>query len=585
MGDAPLRILVIEDDPDTRANLRDILELDDFAVETAGSVAEALAPRAWENLAAVLIDRQLPDGSAEDLLPRLRQAAPGAALLVVTGHADTRGAIAAIRLGADDYLLKPIDPDELRARLGHVAGRLRSAEEIRTLSSIPDENPNPVLRVGSDGVLHYANAVSAPLLHLWQCAVGKPLPEPWRRQTQQALRTGRPSEVEVTCGPQTFSLVLAPIVGRNHVNLYGRDVTERKQAEEALRRERDFAENVIETAQAIVLVLDRHGRILRFNRYLQELAGYRLEDARDRDWFDLFLTPEDAPRLREVFRQTLAGDDTTGTRNTIVTRSGQRREIQWANRPLRDGHGDVIGVLAIGHDVTALEEAQGKLLQAERLAAIGQMMTVLAHESGNALARARACLEMLALEVEDRPEATELIGRVHKAQDHLQQLYEEVRGYAAPLKLDREPWDVALVWRQAWHHLAVTRQGRACELREHRGGLDLTCSIDTFRLEQVFRNLFENSLAVCADPVVLDVTCADAVLAGRPALQVSVRDNGPGLTPEQHGRIFEPFYTTKVKGTGLGLAISRRIIEAHGGTIEVGASAGPGAEIVLTLPR
>lgn len=584
MERAPLRILVIEDDPDARANLRDVLELDDFAVETAGSVAEALAPRAWAGLAAVLIDRQLPDGSAEDLLPRLRRLAPAAALLVITGHADVRGAIAAMRLGADDYLLKPIDPDELRARLGHVAGRIRAAEEIRTLSSIPDESPNPVLRIGQGGVIRYANAASAPLLRLWQCAIGKPLPEAWLRQTEQALRTGQTREVEVACGPQTFSMVLAPIVGRGYVNLYGRDATERKQAEEALRRERDFAENVIETAQAIVLVLDRHGRILRFNRYLRDLSGYRLEDARDHDWFELFLTPEDAPRLREVFRQTLAGDDTTGTRNVIVTRSGQRRQIQWANRPLRDGRGDVIGVLAIGHDITALEEAQSKLLQSERLAAIGQMMTVLAHESGNALARARACLEMLALEVEDRPEATELIGRVHKAQDHLQQLYEEVRGYAAPLRLDREPWDVALVWRQAWQHLAMARQGRAAELREHRDGVDSSCPLDAFRLEQVFRNLFENALAACKDPVVLDVTCAEATLAGRPAVQVSVRDNGPGLTVEQRRRIFEPFYTTKVKGTGLGMAIARRIIEAHGGTLEVGTAA-TGAEIVLTLPR
>ena len=64
-----------------------------------------------------------------------------------------------------------------------------------------------------------------------------------------------------------------------------------------------------------------------------------------------------------------------------------------------------------------------------------------------------------------------------------------------------------------------------------------------------------------------------------------MRDHGPGLGPEQKQRLFEPFFTTKTKGTGLGMAITKRIVEAHGGQIAVGEGAGPGAEIILILPR
>ena len=64
-----------------------------------------------------------------------------------------------------------------------------------------------------------------------------------------------------------------------------------------------------------------------------------------------------------------------------------------------------------------------------------------------------------------------------------------------------------------------------------------------------------------------------------------MRDHGPGLSPEQRQRIFEPFFTTKTRGTGLGMPITKRIVEAHGGTIAVGEGGGPGAEIILTLPR
>jgi signal transduction histidine kinase len=224
-------------------------------------------------------------------------------------------------------------------------------------------------------------------------------------------------------------------------------------------------------------------------------------------------------------------------------------------------------------------------VQNERLAAIGQMITGLAHESGNALARSQSCLEMLTWEVEDRPEAMELITRIQKAQDHLKHLYEDVRAYAAPVKLQREAWDLSAVWRQAWENLALQRQGRDAVLSEDIGSVDLRCAIDQFRLEQVFRNILENSLAACTGPVRIDVSCAPSELGGLPALAVTVRDNGPGLTPEQQRRIFEPFYTTKTKGTGLGMAIVQRIVEGHGGQISAASTPGGGAEIRFVLPR
>jgi signal transduction histidine kinase len=212
-------------------------------------------------------------------------------------------------------------------------------------------------------------------------------------------------------------------------------------------------------------------------------------------------------------------------------------------------------------------------------------MTGLAHESGNALARSQSCLEMLAWEVEDRPEALELIRKVQKAQDDLRVLYEEVRGYAAPLRLEYDEVDLRALWRQVWADLAPARQGRAATLVEEPGGPEPRCRGDLFRLGQVFRNILDNSLAAARGPVRITVRCEEARLEGRPALTVAVRDDGPGLTPEQRRRIFEPFYTTKTKGTGLGMAIASRLVEAHGGRIVVGPHGPPGAEVLVTLPR
>src|SRR6516165_7247379 len=157
----PMRVLVVDDDPDTRANLCDILELDDYAVETAGTAAEALDRNDWPDLSAVLLDRRLPDGTAEELLPQLRRLAPDAAIMIVTGYADLQGAIAALRQGAADYILKPINPEALRASLARVVERRRltldkerSEAAFRTLV---EAAPCSIMILRPDHTLAYFN--------------------------------------------------------------------------------------------------------------------------------------------------------------------------------------------------------------------------------------------------------------------------------------------------------------------------------------------------------------------------------------------------------------------------------------------
>ncbi len=115
---------------------------------------------------------------------------------------------------------------------------------------------------------------------------------------------------------------------------------------------------------------------------------------------------------------------------------------------------------------------------------------------------------------------------------------------------------------------------------------DLGCTADPFRLEQVFRNILDNALTAGSAFVVNRIRPArQRSSTASPAIQVAVRDYGPGIEPEQRPKIFEPFFTTKAKGTGLGMAIAKRIVEAHGGRIAVGDADGPGAVFLITLPK
>jgi signal transduction histidine kinase len=239
----------------------------------------------------------------------------------------------------------------------------------------------------------------------------------------------------------------------------------------------------------------------------------------------------------------------------------------------------------LARTAAAHQHARAQLLQSERLAAIGEAMAALAHESRNALQRSQAGLEMLVKRLKDRPESLELLGEVQKAQCDLHELYEKVRSYAAPLQLRCRNTHLGQLASETWAHLSVQRSGRAVQLTQSSTAANLQCSVDPTAIGQVFRNVFENALAATNQQAEIHVAFADDHLHGAPALRISIRDNGPGLTAEQRLRIFEPFYTTKLHGTGLGMAIAKRIVEAHGGTISVGSSAGPGAEVMIRLIR
>jgi len=229
-----------------------------------------------------------------------------------------------------------------------------------------------------------------------------------------------------------------------------------------------------------------------------------------------------------------------------------------------------------------LMHAEERARQAERLAAIGETMTALVHESRNALQRSKANLEMLSEEVEDRPEALKLVERVEKAQEDLHQLFEEVRQWAAPLNLRREECNLRQLWREVWSNVVHAQSAKKLRLDE-KSPETVTVSVDRFAMGQVFRNIFENAVEASPADEAVEIACYDATNDLGDSVVISIADRGPGLSAEQQHRIFEPFFTTKTKGTGLGMAIASRIVQSHGGSIA--ASSPGGARIEITLPR
>ena len=229
-----------------------------------------------------------------------------------------------------------------------------------------------------------------------------------------------------------------------------------------------------------------------------------------------------------------------------------------------------------------LKDAEQKIIQSERLAAIGQMMTGIAHESRNALQRSRACLDMLELDLESHDEQKDLVQRTRCALLELQTLYEEVRNYAAPIVLEKSVENLDELCTEVWGKILEER-GAIPIAMEIKAVDSVPCKVDKYRLSQVIRNVFENSIAVSLPGSRITAVFLKPMDLGRDAVQLRIIDEGPGLNDVQRERIFEPFYTTKTKGTGLGMAICQRIIDAHGGTISIG-NPKIGAEIVIEIP-
>ncbi|HMO85168.1 MAG TPA: ATP-binding protein, partial [Lacipirellulaceae bacterium] len=363
---------------------------------------------------------------------------------------------------------------------------------------------------------------------------------------------------------------------------YEFEYVRRQQELERQRGERRFRQ-LVENASCLIVILRPEEELLYFNRCAEDVTGFRADDLRRQHGSVLRLLGQDtnvvSRRLRAVLEQSVP----QSYEERMQGRTGPPRWVTWTLTRI-DEFEEGPAVLAVGHDVTEARLASEQLLQANRLATIGEMYTGLAHESRNALQRLRVCTDRLMDQVSDRPDAVEVLQRAQRAQDDLRQLLDEVRSFAAPIVLERTRCRLPALWREGWSLLQTMHRSRRATLADSGIDAGLEIVVDRFWIVQAFRNVLENALAACGDPAIIRIGCRLFQVEGSECVEITIEDNGPGFAMETVDRAFEPFFTTKSTGTGLGLAIVRRVIEAHGGVVAAGNGPDGGARIYLTLP-
>ncbi len=155
------------------------------------------------------------------------------------------------------------------------------------------------------------------------------------------------------------------IDGKSMVLGIARDITSRKIIENELRKERDFSQNILDTSQVVILVLDAEGNVVSINPYFEKISGYKIDEVKGVNWFAKFLPDRDRAKIKNVFLSVKEGTPVRGLINSILTKSGSEISIEWFNQVLRDESGKIIGVLSTGQDVTSRLLTEEKIRMSE----------------------------------------------------------------------------------------------------------------------------------------------------------------------------------------------------------------------------
>jgi PAS domain S-box-containing protein len=238
-----------------------------------------------------------------------------------------------------------------------ITARKRAEEAIRRIAQFPEENPNPVLRVAADGALMYANAPARALLGACGAAADSSPPEPLAALATEAAQQGRVIERELPVPDgRTFWWGATRPAGEDYVNLYARDITKRKRAEERLRVQ-------IEHMPIACILHDTEFRFTGWNPAAEEIFGFSAAEAIGKHPCDLIVPPQARTHVRQVLARLGTGEAEVESLNENLTKDGRTILCRWTNTPVRDAAGRIVGCLSMAEDVTETIRSRQALLQ------------------------------------------------------------------------------------------------------------------------------------------------------------------------------------------------------------------------------
>ncbi|HZC21940.1 MAG TPA: PAS domain S-box protein, partial [Candidatus Binatia bacterium] len=360
------------------------------------------------------------------------------------------------------------------------------------------------------------------------------------------------------------------------------DVTGLRTSQSELHRERDFSGKILSNTQSLILVADTAGLISYANRRWHD-AGFEQRELLGRPLIEL-VAPGFAHALSDAVHKTLESQQVDNLELEIERRNGGAGKFSANLSPMRDEQGIVTSIVAVLTDITDSADLRDKLVHAEKMAAVGQLVSGVAHEVNNPLTAILGFADLL-LESPDLPETARKDLRVilQEAQ-RTKQIVQNLLSFARQMPPQRNALSLNPILRRTIQLRSYDFNSHGVEVIEHLDdGLPEVVG-DAQQLQQVFLNILNNAYDAVHEvgrPARIEITSTRS----GDFVEVSFADNGNGIIHSD--KIFDPFFTTKEigKGTGLGLSICYGIVQEHGGEILCHNNAGgQGATFIVRLP-
>ncbi len=618
------RILVVDDEPAVMHSCERILKRNNFVV--TGITDSTAVPNVLrqETFDLLLTDIKMPRIDGLELLKIAKEIDPHITVVLITGYGTMEDAIRAIRLGAQDFLMKPFEPKELVQTIEtSLAKRNLLRDSLRLQTLLPLLEINKMLQITGGEVSLVQRVLETACTQLGAARLA------WLNTQSNAEVTVVPAVAPASTLPVAALTAVTesgqPVwvlgsgelisAAAGRVNIVGAAlpllikgqlagiltaeagsapfgqisldlltvmagqlaiIIENSQLFQQAENLRAFNEDIIKNMTNGLIAIDRAGVITAFNPAAAAMLGCPIEQALNRPLAQAIPAAE---QLAGVFNATLAsGQAVPRTEILAAHRNGHSLAISISTALLGQENG-AVGVIEDLSEIKALEAEHRRL---DRLAALGEMSAVVAHEIRNPVAGIAAGVDYLTRNALPGTAEAQGAAMIQNEVKRVNRILEDILFVARPLQLNKTAQPLPPIVRMVQHR---------CQPQIEASGAALVINIDeqlpnlwvdNERLEQVLTNLVIN--ATQALPQGGTITISAAIDATRPAVIIRVSDTGPGIDPDTQPRIFDPFYTTKTKGTGLGLSVARRIIEEHGGDITVASEAGRGACFTLSLP-
>jgi PAS domain S-box-containing protein len=463
------------------------------------------------------------------------------------------------------------------------------APPLRALQGDVVRNLEEMVRTPGSGELRYREVSAAPVRDgsgaiIGSVSVVRDITE--RKQAEEALQKAR-DELEERVEERTEEL-------KKTNEVLQAEIADRRKAEEALALASAYNRHLIEASIDPLVTIDREGRISDVNAATEQITGYSRTDLIGSDFSDYFTEPEKArDGYRRVFDEGLVRDYPLEIRH----RDGHTTPVLYNASVYRDEAGRVIGVFAAARDIADLKQLEAQLRQAQKMEALGTLTGGIAHDFNNVLAAIIGFAEPARDKLNEGSREKRHLQRVFEAGLRGRELVKQMLTFSRQTEQEKKPLQLSSIVKETIKLLRASIPATISIRTDVRSESGLIFA-DPTQIQQVLMNLCVNAThAMQERGGVLHVELSDFSVSesnGNPHgikpglyMRLIVSDTGTGISPDIVDRIFDPFFTTKEQGegTGLGLSVVHGIVKQHASYITVESESGKGATFTVYLPK